>query len=171
MRTVPVSRRYGGRNRTFLVPHRFTVGGPVPLFVYGTLRIGHGAHSLIVDDVTRWRFASVDGFAMYNVRPGRALYPVARRLASRRHGRIQGEVLWINPGDRIVDVALMELGAGYRCEVVQANTTSSIGGMPSHVSAFMFTYPHDDFGWRVVSDNWNVVSPPTFQHQDLATIS
>lgn len=85
----------------------------VRVFVYGTLRVGHGNFQWCSDAV---RYALIDARTdgrIYFVNGTRG-YPVAK---FDEEGTILGDVLWFDPDHPdFADVVRMEIGAGYTCQ-------------------------------------------------------
>jgi gamma-glutamylcyclotransferase (GGCT)/AIG2-like uncharacterized protein YtfP len=83
----------------------------VPIFVYGTLRVGHGNYEWCKGAVKRTQIGATSiGTIWFAYDHGS--YPVAK--FDEGNTTIVGDVLWFNPQHRSFDeVVSMEYGAGY----------------------------------------------------------
>ena len=122
-----------------------TIPEKINLLVYGTLRPGQyndrrlgglsaAAESVVPEVIVKGQ--------MFNVRPGRPVYPV---VDFTKDGRVVGDLLMGVPADSSVfsGVYRMEIGAGYR--LVEIGTVETFGG-PAPVHAFQFSVADDAWG-------------------------
>lgn len=125
----------------------------VPVFVYGTLRVGQynfsWAQEAVVDTIQN---CTAKG-ALYFV-DGRFGYPVAK---FDEEGEIKGDVLWFDPAhEEYQSVVRMELGAGYEVREIEVRTESET------IEAIAFHYlrptrgnPIPDGDWVKANDSWD----------------
>lgn len=116
------------------------------VFVYGTLRVGHGNFEWAADAV---KYALIDARTagrVYFVH-GRGGYPVAK---FDEDGTIVGDVLWFDPRHPMFsEVVRMEIGAGYSCREVIASHDEY-----PDVECMGFHYERTPGGAWIPSGNW-----------------
>lgn len=126
--------------------HTDNLSDLVPVFVYGTLRVGHGNFSWASDAVV---YALIDCTAegrIYFVTQDRG-YPVAKFDET---GTILGDVLWFDPKHPDYEsVVQMEVNAGYELRPISVKTPQD-GSMECQT----FHYVHRPRGQRIMDGDW-----------------
>lgn len=116
---------------------------PVPVFVYGTLRVGEGNYSWCADAVVEVREDCTTQGRIYDHG-----YPVAK---FDEQGTIKGDVLWFDPTHRAYErVCRMEFGAGYGMVEIKAEDSETGEVIP----CWGFHYMHMPRGALIESGDW-----------------
>lgn len=147
-----IRHRAPARDSGITYPEDVLENGAIRLFVYGTLRPGHGLHRTIRGSVVGEVFATAWGYRLFNVVNSTVpVYPVMTRAEG--HVTI-GDLLWVLPTPAIEATVAMERGAGYLDEVITCNV--SLDGRNHTVKALAFIWPalHDN-GWAIPENNWD----------------
>ncbi len=126
----------------------------IPLFVYGTLRIGEGNYRWAsMDVVEEIPNVTIRG-DLYFFSP-RASFPVAKLDGQ---GAIKGDILFYEPDSRCFeDVCEMELHAGYEMR----QTWAKVNGSMEPVVAWH--YIHDPRGEKIEDGDWIRAASEIFQ--------
>lgn len=120
-------------------------GNLIPVFVYGTLRVGQGNFRWAQEAVRHVLLNCTTKGRIYFVH-GRRGFPVAKLD---EEGTILGDVLWFDPQHPDFDgVVSMELGAGYEMKDVTVTTEDG------ELEACAFHYIWDDMGEWIRSGDW-----------------
>jgi gamma-glutamylcyclotransferase (GGCT)/AIG2-like uncharacterized protein YtfP len=124
----------------------------IPIFVYGTLRVGHSNYGWCSHAVKRYLTGATASGRIYFVRDDIG-YPVAK---FDEKGIIVGDILWFDPKIRETETVIdMERRAGYSMNPIKAAHEGV------YYECFGFHYQGDDFGKRIVSGDWAcTVYPP-----------
>lgn len=118
----------------------------VPLFVYGTLRMGGALHERYLDgEVVDHESATLTGFSLRDV----GAFPL---MVHEQGHTTYGEVMWMRPDSIGLHRAIhMELGAGYTMELVEVEVPSMMERLP----VLAFVWNNGDFGAsRVPLNDW-----------------
>lgn len=121
-------------------------GKEIPLFVYGTLRVGERLHTHYSSGISKSHCGVTTSGCLYF--PGHYSFPGAR---FDHEGTMTGDLLWY-PTTNLAfhDVVTMELGAGYELVAIEAVLPSGKG-----VKALAFQHRHtDEMSWPVPGNDW-----------------
>lgn len=123
----------------------------VPVFVYGTLRIGEGnwlwARSAVRHEVSDVRASG----RLYFV-SGQWGFPVAKLDEA---GIIVGDVLWFDPAHPAYDdVMEMEIGAGYECREIEVTTSDD----SERIDCIAFHYQGLPRGELIKDGDWKAAN-------------
>lgn len=122
------------------------MGDLIPVFVYGTLRVGHGNHSWAIEAVRHYVTDVTAEGAIYFVGPYGG-YPVAK---FDEPGTILGDILWMDAGHPTYrEVVRMEIGAGYELRTVAVSTDEG------EVKCQAFHYIRRPGGPQIPSGDWS----------------
>lgn len=89
----------------------------IPVFVYGTLRVGGGLHGMIEEDVVYGPIQATVKGSLYSNTSFSYPYYVEEGDTD-----VVGEVFFVRRGIGFNQVAAMEIGAGYDMKVIAVNT-------------------------------------------------
>lgn len=129
---------------------RLDRGKDIPVFVYGTLRSGHGNYSWASDGVVEEHLNATISGSLHFLQGHRAFPGV--KLDGRHE--VKGDVLRFDPLlDEFWHVVYMEIGAGYRVAQVKAKMPD--GGKKK---VLVFEYEPRPVGEVVPGNDWNLVS-------------
>lgn len=123
----------------------------VPIFVYGTLRVGQGNYTWAKQCVRHEIIECVAQGRIYFVGPYGG-FPVAR---FDQGGRIVGDVLYCDPAERTYDeMVQMELGAGYESREIEVVTPDG-----DTLECLAFHYLYEPRGSWIPSGDWVNAKP------------
>lgn len=126
-------------------------GKSVPMFFYGTLRVGDYNHRHFDQGVTKVKKEAQAKGVLYF--PGHVGYPGAR---FDEEGTMIGDLLWY-PVDSmsLVGIFRMEIGAGYTAQVIDA-TYARKTERPRRktIKAISFQYEESRYGYRSGRADW-----------------
>lgn len=126
--------------------HSDNLSDLIPVFVYGTLRVGHGNFTWAADAVVYVLPDCTAEGRIYFVHHGGG-YPVAK---FDEVGTILGDILWFDPKHpEYESVVSMEIGAGY--ELRQVSVTTPEGDT---MDCQTFHYRHKPGGPRIEDGDW-----------------
>lgn len=138
----------------------------IPVFVFGTLRVGHGNYRMVEREVVARTYSVATKGKMYYVGGGWGGYPV---VDFRENGMVIGDLLYFDVEDPLEwweEVAPhrscdyrglagaigMEVGAGYTPAYIEVLTPDR-----ELVKAVAFTWEHRRRGDHIPSGDWNMV--------------
>lgn len=131
------------------------------MFVYGTLRPGHGNYTMLEGAVLSDMKEGTTKGRLYHVHGGTDAWPIYPVARFDEEGTIVGALLEVDASNRhVMAVQRMELGAGYLAQTVEVTTTDG-----EKVQALAWHYPHTT-GPRIESGDWESLFEITYHEGD-----
>jgi gamma-glutamylcyclotransferase (GGCT)/AIG2-like uncharacterized protein YtfP len=123
----------------------------VPLFTYGTLRVGGHRHDWVKGIVVSSHQGKVEGYDLFASE--HVDYPAMAKSRYSNHV-VHGDLYWLKVGKSFLELVQMELNVGYHMNLVEV----AVPQLAEPVLALSFTFPraprHD---WnRILSGDWLV---------------
>lgn len=116
----------------------------IPLFVYGTLRVGQPLHYWLAPCVLDVQTGTVNGHDLMT------LDGIPFPFMVHGGGGVTGDLFWCEPGLDLTRTIQMEVGAGYRFRMVDVYTDSDVLPIPAGV----FVAPRERGMRRIECGDW-----------------